>query len=134
MFSVPHFLQIREREISDVVPDSEEALVFDSRRFVMTVSNKTAKTTLEPLFHPSIRPNDYGNHAAVSAGFIEHDLAQFHAAFFVGDTLGIPLLEKSHTRITSADGVHNRNLLVHMPRFIPDPANLGHSTAVRASL
>ena len=75
----------------------------------MTVSNKTAKTTLESLFHPSIRPNDYGNHAAVSAGFSEHDLAQFHAAFFVGDALGIPLLEKSHTRITSADRVHNGN-------------------------
>jgi len=79
----------------------------------MTASNETAKTALESLFHPSIRPNYYRDHAAISAGLVQHCLAQFHPAFFVCDAFGIPLSEKFYTCITSADGVHNGNLHVH---------------------
>ena len=100
----------------------------------MTASNETAKTTLESLFHSSIRPNYYGNHAAISAGLVQHCLAQFHPAFFVCQAFGIPLSEKFYTRIAPADGIDNRNLHVHMPRFIRDPATLAQSTRARASL
>ena len=83
------------------------------RRRRITASNETAKTALKSLFHLSIGPNYYWDHAAISAGLVQHYLAQFHPAFFVRDAFSIPLSEKFYTRITSADGVHNGNLHVH---------------------
>jgi hypothetical protein len=88
-----------------------------------TTLNEAAEITFESLLHPSIRPNHDGNHIAVSAGLVQQFLAQIHPAFFVCDALSFPLSEKFHTRIASADGVHDGNLHVHVPRFKRDRAS-----------
>jgi hypothetical protein len=85
----------------------------------MTGSNEAAKAALEPLFHPSVRPNYDWNHAAISAGFVQHGLAQLHSAFFVHDAFGIPLSKKPYTRIAPADRVDDGDFFVHTPRFYP---------------
>jgi hypothetical protein len=39
---------------------------------LVKASDKTAKTTLESLFHSSIRPDYYRNHVAVGSGFVQN--------------------------------------------------------------
>jgi hypothetical protein len=84
---------------------------------LVKASDKTPKTTLESLFHSSIRPDHYWNHVAVGSGFVKNCLAQLHPTFFICDAFSIPLSEQSDTRIAPADGVHNGKLLVHTPRL-----------------
>lgn len=99
-----------------------------------TASDKAAKTTLESLFHSSIWPNDYGDHASIRASLVEHCLVQLYSAFFIKNALSSPLAEKFYTCIATADCVYNRKWLVHMRRLVSDSANAGRSTAAHASL
>jgi hypothetical protein len=61
-----------DKEGGDATEGISQARANPSR---ITVSNKTAKSIFESLFHRSIRPNYYGNHAALSPGFVQHRLA-----------------------------------------------------------
>ena len=57
-------------------------------------SDEAAEVSLKALFHASVRPDDDGDHHAVLAGFIKCCLVELDAAFFVGDAVCFPFLEK----------------------------------------
>ena len=89
-------------------PLSIRSMTYTTGPTLLDISGEAAEVSLKALFRASVGPDDDGDNNAELEGFIECCLVELDAAFFLGDALRCPSLERRHAGIATSDRVDNR--------------------------